>query len=181
MSEKKQEFLVNGFLFREEELAEKAKREYEGIKYIRSKTNMDNPELVKQVYEKILEQKLFETPVGIGYLRELQEYLLAFPGIQKEEVKPIPIEEIICQEFVPAREARRKQEQPDKRLRTSIAGNIILVLVVILMFVITLTSKHPNILNYEEMLLNKYAGWEEELSEREKQVQKLEWELGIEP
>lgn len=189
MSEKKQEFLVEGFLFHDEEMAEKARREAAGIKYIRSKTSMDSPGMVLQVYEKIIEQQLFETPVGIGYLRELQEYLLTIPAIRNEDVKPIPVEEIIKQEYVPLKEVEQKEQKKkeksgrkaDRRFWISVAANVILALMVAAMFAITLTSQHPNILNYEEKLLDKYAGWEEELKGREQQIREKEKKLGIEP
>lgn len=184
MGKKQQEFLVEGFLFQQEEMAEKAKREAEGIKYIKAKTSMDNPAVVLQVYDKIIEQQLFETPIGVGYLRELQEYLRTVPAIRNEDIKPIPVEEIIKQEYVPVKEVEEKQEKqkkkPNQKLRTCMVVNVVLVLMVIGMFIITMTSEHPTIINYEENLLNKYAGWEEELSNRERQVMEKERELGIE-
>ena len=182
MSEKQKEYRVDGFVFREEELYQQAKREAEGIRYIRNKTNMDNPKMVFQVYQRIIEQKLFETTVGIGYLRELQEYLMVAPGISPEEIVPIPVEEVVRQEFVPVRERKvPAKKQSSGALRLSVAGNIVLVLLVIAMFILTLTSRLPNILNYEENLLNKYSAWEEQLQERERQIQLRESELGTMP
>lgn len=179
MSKEKQEIPVDGFLFQGEELAEKAKREQAGIRYIKEKTSMDKPQMVLQIYNKIIDQSLFETPVGIGYLRELQEYLKTNPSINKEDVRPIPIEEIISQNFIPV--ADKKKEKPAGKYKASLTMNAVLVIVVIAMFAITLTSQHPNILNYEEKLQNKYAAWEQELSSREQQVQKKEYELGLTP
>ena len=47
------------------------------------------------------------------------------------------------------------------------------------MFVITLTGNNPTILNYEQKLQNKYAGWEQELTERENAVREKERELSL--
>ena len=47
-------------------------------------------------------------------------------------------------------------------------------------FVITLNSDQPNILNYERNLQNKYASWEQELTQREQTVREKERELHIE-
>ena len=66
---------VNGFIFESKEEAEKAKKEATAIKYIKSQTQMDNPDTVLELYNKILLKKMFETPVGIAFLVELQEYL----------------------------------------------------------------------------------------------------------
>lgn len=193
-----QGFLVDGFLFQKEEDTEKAKREAEGIQYIKKKTSMENPRMVWQVYDRIIEQKMFETPVGMAYLRELQEYLLKNPAIDNDDIKPIPTDEFVKREYVTINGTEKKQqkqeeksgEQQEKtrkqeekfsqRLRISLAANVVLVLMVIAMFVITMSSNHPNILNYEENLLNKYAGWEEELISRERQILEMERELGLE-
>ena len=48
------------------------------------------------------------------------------------------------------------------------------------MFAITLKSDNPNILNYKNAIVNQYASWEQELSEREKQLRQKENELGLE-
>lgn len=47
------------------------------------------------------------------------------------------------------------------------------------MFMITLKSDNPNILNYEKNLVNRYAAWEQELREREQVVREKERELNI--
>lgn len=194
MNKEQQGFLVDGFLFQEEEDAEKAKREAEGIKYIKTNTSMDNPRMVWQVYDKIIQQKMFETPVGIAYLRELREYLLKVPAIDNDKIRPIPTDEFVKREYVTIKgkekkpdqqkerpeEERPQEEKSGQRLRISLAANVVLVLMVIAMFAITMSSNHPNILNYEENLLNKYAGWEEELTSRERQLMEKERELGLE-
>lgn len=194
MNKEQQGFLVDGFLFQEEEDAEKAKREAEGIKYIKTNTSMDNPRMVWQVYNKIIEQKMFETPVGIAYLRELREHLLKVPAIDNDKIRPIPTDEFVKREYVTIKsnekkpdqqkerteEKRPQEEKSGQRLRISLAANVVLVLMVIAMFAITMSSNHPNILNYEENLLNKYAGWEEELTSRERQIMEKERELGLE-
>jgi hypothetical protein len=47
------------------------------------------------------------------------------------------------------------------------------------MFYITLKSDNPNILNYENSLVNKYAAWEQELKEREQDIRAREIELDV--
>lgn len=104
--DKKQGILVDGFLFQEQALAEKAERELDGIKYIRNNTDMKKPQTVLQLYDRILEQELFETPVGIGYLRELQDYLYTIPSISRKDIRPIPVESMIRKEFAPVKGAK---------------------------------------------------------------------------
>ena len=57
--------------------------------------------------------------------------------------------------------------------------DIILLLVIVAMLIITLSSDNPNVLNYEYAVQNKYAQWEQDLTERERQLKLKEKELGI--
>lgn len=172
MSEKKKEYIVNGFVFHSGELAEKARREVEGIKFVRSKTDMENPGMVLRVYNRLVEQRMFETPVGVGYMRELQEYLLAVPAVPKEEILPIPVEEIIQSDFEAAGKKR-------KGIGASMIVNIILAAAMAVMVFLSLSSNLPTIINYENKLLDKYSAWEQELTEREKAVKIKERELDL--
>ena len=45
--------------------------------------------------------------------------------------------------------------------------NIALVAAIIAMVIITLTSKNPNIINYETNLEDKYSAWQEQLQSQE--------------
>ena len=47
------------------------------------------------------------------------------------------------------------------------------------MFIITINGENPNIINYENAVVDKYATWEQELSERETIVRQKEQELGL--
>ena len=46
--------------------------------------------------------------------------------------------------------------------------------IIIAMFIITLNSKNPNILNYEQTIQNKYATWEQELQAWESELRERE-------
>ena len=61
----------------------------------------------------------------------------------------------------------------------SLIANIVLVIAVAAMFGIAMKSDNPNILNYETQLVNRYASWEQELTEREKVIREKEKELNI--
>ena len=65
------------------------------------------------------------------------------------------------------------------KLKISLCVNAILVVCVVAMFAMTLTSDSPTIVDYQSKLLNRYASWEQELTEREKAVSEKEQELGI--
>ena len=74
----------------------------------------------------------------------------------------------------------KKKKDDAKKLNISIWINVILAVLVIAMFFIASTGSNPNILNYENALINKYAEWEQELREREVKVLQYENEYGIE-
>ena len=91
MPENTQRVSVGGFSFENKDEAEQAKKEIEGIRYIKTKTDMNDPEVILQVYNKMIGQKLFETAVGYSYLKDLQEYLTTIPFIKNEDILPIPV------------------------------------------------------------------------------------------
>ena len=183
MPENTQRVSVGGFSFENKDEAEQAKKEIEGIRYIKTKT---------------------ETAVGYSYLKDLQEYLTTIPFIKNEDILPIPVthprleaslkkqkREIAQKERVRAVRARQREKKLAKidrkaletessgKLKISLCVNAILVVCVVAMFAMTLTSDSPTIVDYQSKLLNRYASWEQELTEREKAVSEKEQELGI--
>ena len=204
MPENTQRVSVGGFSFENKDEAEQAKKEIEGIRYIKTKTDMSDPEVILQVYNKMIGQKLFETAVGYSYLKDLQEYLTTIPFIKNEDILPIPVthprleeslkkqkREIAQKERVRAVRARQREKNLAKidrkaletessgKLKISLCVNAILVVCVVAMFAMALTSDSPTIVDYQSKLLNRYASWEQELTEREKAVSEKEQELGI--
>ena len=90
-----QVLVVGGYSFDNEEMAALAKKELEGVRYTRSKLNMSNPEEVLMVYNRILRDCLFKTPVGFAYLKELYDYLIVNPRIDNKDVHPIIVSPLI--------------------------------------------------------------------------------------
>ena len=84
-------FVVEGFTFDDEDLSKEAKKEAEGVRYMKARVNLQYPDRVLQIYRRMVEQKMFQTEVGYAYLRELQDYLYTMPQIPNDEVPPIPV------------------------------------------------------------------------------------------
>ncbi len=80
-----------GFAFENEELLEKAIKEEEGIRYIKNSANLKDPKMVLQIYSQMVRQRLFETPVGYVFLKELQDYLKTEPMVSNQEIPAIPV------------------------------------------------------------------------------------------
>ena len=81
--QEKTSMVVEGFLFANEAEAAQARKEAEGVKYVKEKAQMDDPEMVLRIYNKMIQQRLFDTAVGYSYLKDLQEYLQSIPFIRK--------------------------------------------------------------------------------------------------
>lgn len=190
------EVIIEGFRFTNAQLAAQAKREADGVRYIKENTDMENPEMVLHLYHKLITEELFETPIGIGFLKELRDYLSAVPSIREPELETISVEKLLKStetrtSIEKAGRERKKQqdkvnadkklEQTKKNFRNSLLCNLFLVIVVIGMFIVATTGDHPNILSYENKIIDKYAEWQQELEEREQAVKVREQELGIMP
>ncbi len=197
MSEK--EYISEGYLFATKKEADLASAEAARIKTLNEKIDYSNYNAVLSLYRKATQNHVFVTPVGIGYLAHLQAILEENHLIDAQK-EPIPVDSSVSvgEEYQRIREdaevsveamqrsTQRKLEQEEqkiKRLQNRVAQfaicSVVLFGMVILMFVITLTSKNENILNYKRVITNSYSSWEEELSEREQVIREKEKELGI--
>lgn len=201
MEQLQETYEAGGFVFRTKKEAELAQREIEGTKYLRQKLDMENPNAVFSIYQNLIEQDLFETPVGYCFLKELRDYLLMIPAISNEEVLAIPIrypqteEEEKKQKKEQKKEEQRKERQREKekaknkkeqkkegknykgRCQFFMVTSRILLISVVSMMLLAATSDNVNILNYENKLIDKYSSWEQELEEREQAVKEQEQAL----
>ena len=201
MEQLQETYEAGGFVFRTKKEAELAQREIEGTKYLRQKLDMENPNAVFSIYQNLIEQDLFETPVGYCFLKELRDYLLMIPAISNEEFLAIPIrypqteEEEKKQKKEQKKEEQRKERQREKekaknkkeqkkegknykgRCQFFMVTSLILLISVVSMMLLAATSDNVNILNYENKLIDKYSSWEQELEEREQAVKEQEQAL----
>lgn len=201
MEQLQETYEAGGFVFRTKKEAELAQREIEGTKYLRQKLDMENPNAVFSIYQNLIEQDLFETPVGYCFLKELRDYLLMIPVISNEEVLAIPIrypqteEEEKKQKKEQKKEEQRKERQREKekaknkkeqkkegknykgRCQFFMVTSLILLISVVSMMLLAATSDNVNILNYENKLIDKYSSWEQELEEREQAVKEQQQAL----
>jgi len=183
----KAKLTVGGFIFSSPEDAELARNELTKIEYLEKKMNYHMPENILVVYNKVLESKMLKTPLGIEYMHRMQA-MMRKGGIDKERIAPIPVytnftakgsgdlAEGIAKQRIERRLKKEKTESA--KLKSLFHGALIacLFLSVLIgaMFYITLKSDNPNILNYENVILDRYATWEQELNERERIIREKE-------
>ena len=158
-----------------------AQSEIKKIDYLKEHLDRGDADTVKALYDKAIDEKFFKTPVGIGFLSEMREYLIGTLDFPEDEVSAIPLYMF----YDTTADKKKAKKAPEKKkehvgiLFVSIVLNIALVIGVIIMFWIAKTTDQPNILNYESAITNRYAAWDQELRERESAVRQAERELGL--
>ena len=177
---------TGGFSFLTEEDEKLARAEQRKIEYLEARIDYTRPESILHVYDKTIQEQLFKTPVGLLYLKKMQDFLLKQPTIPPEKVKAIPLYDTYTDmdqsssgTDKPNPRAFQKREREKARFQISVVLNILLALAICAMFVISFVSDHPNIYNYERALQDKYASWEQDLTARERAVRDKERELSI--
>ena len=184
MEENKQLNIVDGYLFLSADDADLAGIEEKKIAYLMEHLKKGNAETMRNVYDKAIETRTFQTPVGLNFMHRMRKQLIS-SGYTEEEIQPIPLYESYSnniREEAPTTKQRikpsEKKEKVDKT-KISIFLNILLVLMVIGMFFIAKTGDNPNVINYEVAIQDKYAAWEQDLTERESVIREKELELGV--
>ena len=174
---------VDGFLFENETMAELAKKEEEGIRFIKERTALDNPEVVLKLYNKLLEQNLFVTPVGQRFLVELQNILLSSNYIAKEDIAPIKIAAPELPEPEPKQPVKKVAKKIDKKVGgeykkpfyIALFFAIVFGMSIIGMFLINeISGNSVNIINYRNEILNEYSSWEAEFKAKEAELKERE-------
>ena len=178
------DFLVAGYEFATVREAQEARKELRNIQALKEKIDFTKKRDTFEIYKRLVEKRAFRTPVGLQFLGDFRDYLIDTMKYKEEEVPHIQ---------APSGNGRFREEQEEFRLlqtenetfrkkqRYTIATIIALIVVIITMFVITALNPNVGYINTENKLLNRYASWEETLTNREKQIQQKEEELGITP
>lgn len=201
--EKEEKLEINGFHFTSQQEADKAAMELRKIQYLETKIDYGDTRKVQAIYEKAVRENIFQTAVGLFYLKGIRDYLVREDERYEAVLPMVPIMSALGSEgqaetddgsgkgsagqgespaktktAAAKREERQKRALQEKmhQLRLSLLVNAVLAVALIAMFFIALRSEQPNILNYEKAIKNQYAAWEQELTEREQAIRKLELE-----
>ena len=176
-------YKVDGFLFEDEATAELAKKEEEGVRFIKERTALNNPEVVYKLYKKLLDQELFVTPVGQRFLVELQNIILASGYVPTADIPPIKVAKVEAPEAEEERPVKKVTKKIDKKVGGEYRRPFYIALffaivfgvsVVGMFFINELSSNSVNILNYREEIINEYSSWEAELKEKEAELRERE-------
>lgn len=182
-------FTVGGYYFDSLTDAQIAEEERKKAEYFEERLSGRTAQNILAIYDKVLDEKVFVTPIGWEYLKYLQSRLRE-EGIPPERIRPIPLYHTFSFEHASGKEHRgiakeyirpsvKKQRTQKAKLRISVIANVILVFLVVAMFIITMKGENVNAINYRSAIINEYASWEKELTERENAVREKEAELSI--
>ena len=182
-------YLVREYQFELKEEYDVAVQEHKGVEYLDAQLDYGDVQKVLRTYNELIRKKIFYTPVGIDYLRRLRNILVNSREIEEDKIVPLyvpsskkkdsaKVEKYISNQYKETVGTMNKDIKKTKAInRNLIAVNIVLVVIIIAMFIISYTSDSPNILNYERELQDKYAGWAEDLKEKEDELRQREREI----
>ncbi len=194
---------IGGYIFEDENKAKKAAKELKAVEYLLGQIKDADEKGVLTVYKKLLNQRLFSTEIGMSFLSQLRQNLIASGVFEESEVPEVyslegeekpnnKTEEIPPAVNEKQENAKAKNKKADKTVGTvpqdlkaqinklKLVNKILLVLCITLilcvagMFYVNSTINSPTILDYEEKLIDKYSAWEQELTEREAAVKEKE-------
>ena len=182
----KEIYIVQEFLFDNQQEAQLALEEERKIQYLENKMDYSDPSSVYSIYQKMIENSVFKTIVGYKYLLQLKSFLSK--ECSDEEISKLQYIKVVTNRKdnflanVNQEENRKKVQAQKKQLQKEnyklkvVIG--VLFGLIVAMFAITFTSKNPNMLNYRQAITNEYSTWEQELTEREKVIREKERQLG---
>ncbi len=192
-----EKYVVGGIAFGDKAEAEKAESEARRIEALNTRIDYSNPRAVGSLYQKAQANRVFKTPIGVSYMLRLREFLAEsgvpeqqIPPVDLTDIPSKPQEDTAGEggaEAVGADEAvdkamlAKREKVFEARLRSQKsmisrqlgvikmqwAVMAVMGLMIIAMFIISLTGNNPTIINYRSKILNQYAQWEQELTERE--------------
>ena len=182
----KNDLIIEGYYFGSFDDAKQANKEIKNAQYLNERVHSMTVTQKKALYDKMLDEKVFNTPVGWEYLKYLRKCIIE-EGISEDNLRPIPLYvtftsknddnnlEHIAKMYVKPKKGEIKRL--NERIRISLLVNIFLVIIVIAMFAITMNSSSPNIINYKKAIVNEYSEWEQELKDKESELKEREANL----
>lgn len=180
----KENLIIDGYFFMTKEDAARALSEQKKIRFIEERIHYDRPEEVLEIYNKVIKESMFKTPIGLQYLKGLQDYLVKSDKVNRVDIYSIPVYPVASKDQKEKNaEKKREQKKQEKREKDkalfhfSIFLNIAMAIALVCMFWIAIASPNANMINYEKAITNQYAQWEQELTEREKALREREREL----
>lgn len=175
--EKGKTYTYMGFTFSSQKELEEAKKEAEVVDYIRSKADLTNMKTVVKLYNRLVEKGTLVTELGVGFLKELRSRALESGVVAENSLAALPV--TAKKAVTPAGKTREQKllELYKGRVKTLSFVVAVLCAVIVLLFAIRLFGTASPFTDYEKKVVDEYAGWKEELTEKEEWLHTWEEEL----
>lgn len=172
-------YTYQGFTFTSEAQLTEAKKEAEAIAYIRSQADLSNVKTVVKLYNRLVEKGTMVTELGISFLKELRSRAMESGTVAESSLRPLPEpvrKELLQAEKKPSKD-RKLMEYYRERSKNLTIAVVILCLTIAVLIGIRLFGTASPFEDYEQKVLDEYAGWKEELTETEKALHQWEERL----
>ena len=80
---------IGGYIFNDENSARKAAKELKAVEYILGQIRAADEQEVLKMYKKLLNQKLFSTEIGMSFLNQLRQNLVASEAFAEADIPPV--------------------------------------------------------------------------------------------
>ena len=194
--EKTEKYTLDEFSFSSRTEYERAQKEKETIAYITANTNMADMKALLKVYNRAVENKSFQTVIGLEFMKNIRKRLTGSGFIGEQDISHVPVVMRVQKvmekpEEKPDADTVKLQKQVEKYrsdYENAKAGSVVknicigvLIVVIAAMVIITAKTKY-SVFTYftdyerkmENELIDKYETWEQELEQREQALQEKE-------
>lgn len=166
--------VIMGFEFKDEFSYNQAKDELEKIQKIKGDYNIKDIGQLLSLYNRLIDEEVYQTPVGITFLKTIQKELYGKANTLKQSIRNIPAASYDSN----AKGGGLKGGDTQKTKKGAVGKykdlyikmliiNVVLVVTIGVMFVITKHSEKYDLDYYRESIENDYINWENNLKERE--------------
>lgn len=177
--EKMTTYTYQGFTFTSEAELKEAKKEAEAIAYIRAQADLSNIKTVVRLYNRLVEKGTLVTVLGVPFLQELRSRALEQGTIAESSLKPLPepVKNFREKEKKKPSKDRKMMEFYRERSKNLTVTVVILSAVIAALLAIRLFGTASPFEDYEQKVLDEYAGWKEELTRKEEMLHSWEERL----
>lgn len=173
----KREYCVGKYVFQSMEQARLAEKEQKMIDVLIQKTDFNNKEVVKNIYDGLAQKQLLKTPIGYDFMNQLREILVEDFKMSEDEIAFIPVTipmKTNSRTILADEKLKDKLEKMTNKKNSFVIVTVLLITLVVGMFIMIAFSDNVGYINTENKILDKYCKWEEELKEKEQLLKERE-------
>lgn len=169
---KEKTYTYQGFTFTSEEELTEAKKEAEVVAYIRSQADLGNVKTVLKLYNRLIEKGTLNTVLGVAFLKELRSRALESGTVAESSLRPLPepVKPEKPKTDMGMTKDRKLMELYKERSKNLTVAVVALCLVIAALFAIRMFGTASPYADYKQEVLDEYAGWKEELTQKEEQL-----------